>query len=580
MKTTMDRHSTAWASRVSHGALALLLALTGLLAACGGGGTEATTPAGGTGNTGGGSTGSGSTGGGSTGGGSTGSGSTGLTPYTLAGSGNPITVNVAVDTPRAVAQDVPLTGGSITATGADGSTYKLDIPANALTQATRITLTPVSQVSQLPMGETGSTPLGVQMEPSGLTFFRAATLTITPAAASAVPLDKQLFVQWEGNGQKLALAAPDPKSAKIRLQVLHFSGMGVVRSKGLDADIEAVRPRIGGDAERRIQSAIAEQLARERQRQLLGGDPGDGGLNTSLGPLLQQFRDQVVKPRIAAAGSSCAAGRLAMITLIGFERQMQLLGAADENNTEIAALAPTVAEVCMKEEFEICRDEHVLARMLPAWLGIERQNQLLGNTTPDAYNTERYVKGCLKFELDFFSTAGGTTDSYDHDESVQALKTRLQWNGIRIAGSTALQSMVYDVRDHLSCFSPVQLQRVGSTFEVGALGFVTKEKSEEITDFRIEFLAGLTGSNFKVRDDCAQPAAISPMAVQLNHGTAYGPLRVITASNPVDAWLVQDFQVSKSTVLATKAERVTYQVNAKTTLYYDDRWELRHTPGL
>jgi len=28
-----------------------------------------------------------------------------------------------------------------------------------------------------------------------LTFFRAATLTFTPAAAAAVPLDKQLFVQ-------------------------------------------------------------------------------------------------------------------------------------------------------------------------------------------------------------------------------------------------------------------------------------------------------------------------------------------------------------------------------------------------
>lgn len=549
-----------------------MLALTILLVACGGGGTEATSPAGGTGNTGGGSSAGGGAG--------TGSSSTGLTPYTLAGNGDPFTVSVAVDTPRAVAQDVPLTGGSITATGADGSTYTLDIPANALTQATRITLTPVSQVSQLPVGETGSTSLGVQMEPSGLTFFRAATLTITPAAASAVPLDKQLFVQWEGSGQQLALAAPDPKSAQIRLQVLHFSGMGVVRSKGLDADIEAVRPRIGGSAERRIQSAIAEQLARERQRQLLGGAPGDGGLSTLLGPLLQQFQDQVVKPRMAAAGSSCAAGRLAMVTLIGFERQMQLLGAAGENNTDIATLAPTVAEVCMKEEFEICRDEHVLTRILPAWLGIERQNQLLGNNTSDAFNTERYVKACLKFELDFFSTAGGTSESYDHDEGVQALKTRLQWNGMHIAGSTALQSMYYDVRDKLSCRSVVEPQRIGSHFEVGSLNFVTAEKSEEITDFRIEFLAGLTGSHFKVRDDCAQPPVVAPMAVQLNHGIAYGPLRVLTASNPVDAWLVQGFQVSKSNVLATKAERVTYQINAQTTLYYDDRWELRHTPGL
>ncbi len=93
-----------------------------------------------------------------------------------------------------------------------------------------------------------------------------------------------------------------------------------------------------------------------------------------------------------------------------------------------------------------------------------------------------------------------------------------------------------------------QLQRVGSTFEVGSVAFVTKEKSEEITGFRIEFLAGLTGSNFKVRDDCARPVAVSPMAAQLNHGRAYGPLHAITASKPVDAWLLQDLQVSRSTV--------------------------------
>ena len=56
-----------------------MLALTSLLVACGGAGTEATSPAGGSGNTGGGSS--------AGGGGATGSGSSGLTPYTLAGHG-------------------------------------------------------------------------------------------------------------------------------------------------------------------------------------------------------------------------------------------------------------------------------------------------------------------------------------------------------------------------------------------------------------------------------------------------------------------------------------------------------------
>lgn len=542
------------------GLAALLLALAG----CGGGeGTGDTTAP-------------------PSGGGGGGGGAVTQTPYTLQPVGPAIDVTVALDAPRAVALDVPLGGGTVTATGADGTTYALSIPANALLQATRITLTPVTQVTNLPLGETGSTGLGVQMEPSGLKFINPATLTITPAAASAVPLTRQLFVQWEGTGQSLAFASPDPKAAAIKLSVLHFSGMGVVRSKGLDADIEPVRQRIGGDAERRLQSAAAEALMRERQAQLAGADAGAAGINAQLTSLFNQFRQQVVVPRIAAASSSCAAARLALITVIGVERQLQLLGiVSDDFNTDLLGLVPVATEVCMKEEFEICRDEHVLTRILPARLSLERQAQLLGQGEGSYSATDRYVNGCLKFELDFFSTAGARTSDFDTDEGVQALKLKLKWTHANLSFSATpvvLQSMYFDVSSKRNCIAAVNATRIGSTFGASEFGFVPA--GESVQDFRLVFDAGLTGSWFQARDTCTSPPQTSPLQLQLNHGMAYGPVRVATAAVPTDAWTVTGWTVQRATVMATKAERVTYQFDARTSLYYDDRWELQHMPGL
>ncbi len=232
--------------------------------------------------------------------------------WTVQPAGAPLDAAVALDTARAVSADVPLGGGRIVATGADGTTYTLDVPANGLLAATRITLTPVTQVSNLPFGETASTTIGVQFAPEGLKFFSPATLTVRPAAPAAIPIERQLFFGWESTGRALSLVAPDPTSAEILL--------------GID-------------------------------------DPSDQNL---LNDLFAQYERDVVQPRLAAAGTSCAAARLAIQTLIGVERQLQLLGASENGFGRVLAQLPNVSELCMKEEFEICRDEHVITRILPA----------------------------------------------------------------------------------------------------------------------------------------------------------------------------------------------------------------------
>jgi hypothetical protein len=160
-----------------------------------------------------------------------------------------------------------------------------------------------------------------------------------------------LFFGYQEAGKDVIFAPPVKDSADIKIQLLHFSGYGV--TKGLLADPESVRERLGGSAERRLQSLVAELLGRERQRQLLGGSAANSNtLFSDLQPLLDQYQKEVVEPRIAAAGQSCAAGQLALQTVLGFERQKQLLGMAEDGSlSKYTGLIATVSRVCLQEEY-------------------------------------------------------------------------------------------------------------------------------------------------------------------------------------------------------------------------------------
>ena len=206
----------------------------------------------------------------------------------------------------------------------------------------------------------------------GCIFQNFAILTITPA--EEIPIAEQIVFGYQAEGEDLILAAPVVDSSEIKIQVLHFSGNGV--TQGLLADIEPVRQRLGGDAERRLQNAVSEALARERQRQLSGQSEGGEDINDIFSEAFRQYVEQVIKPRVAAAGESCANGQLAIQTVLSFERQVQLLGMSEDflaGVPELPELMETAARVCVIEEFELCVEDHVIHRMLPVWLGFERQ---------------------------------------------------------------------------------------------------------------------------------------------------------------------------------------------------------------
>ncbi|GEM_PF-6939477 len=79
---------------------------------------------------------------------------------TLVTDGEPVTVTVGPD------------GGTVEVTSAAGLTHRLEIPEGALPAETEITLTPLGGAEELGTGA------GIQLEPHGLLFLRAATLTL------------------------------------------------------------------------------------------------------------------------------------------------------------------------------------------------------------------------------------------------------------------------------------------------------------------------------------------------------------------------------------------------------------------
>jgi len=112
--------------------------------------------------------------------------------YSFLNPPNPVNLSsVTADPSRAVSLSLPASGGSLTATAADGTTFNLTIPANALVQPTTITMTPILSVGGLP----GTLRLvdGVQLAPDGLRLSQLATLTIELVTERAP--DPQIIVR-------------------------------------------------------------------------------------------------------------------------------------------------------------------------------------------------------------------------------------------------------------------------------------------------------------------------------------------------------------------------------------------------
>lgn len=324
-------------------------------------------------------------------------------PVDLTGLDEATQVAPTLDDTAATIATVGLDGGTLTATGADGTTYTLTIPADSMRHRSTITMTPLSALDGLPFGD--GTALAVDLQPSGLLFDVPAVLAIEPA--TPIPAGEQVPITYQGT--ELTIARPVMDSAGIEIEIPHFSGYGV--AKGLLGDVEEARRRLGGSAEARIGSEINAMLAEAQQRERAGAEP-DPQVDVRFREYLRQYEREVIAPRIAAAGNSCAEGRLAIETYLSHERTLELLGyAEDDSVSEAQALMDTAARVCIEEEYEMCVEQHVVHRLIPLWLGFARMAEMFEGVGADVVaQAAARVEDCLRFEFEFSTTAGGESN--------------------------------------------------------------------------------------------------------------------------------------------------------------------------
>lgn len=210
-------------------------------------------------------------------------------------------------------------GGSVSLTAADGSKFTLDVPANALTADTTISMTAVKSIDGAPLAE--GAMAAVQLEPSGLFLKEMATLTIVPG--KEMPVDKQIIFGYEGDGKDYHLALVDPKSKEIKVKLMQFSGAGVGSSS--DSAWAANLMIQASDASTRIIQRLGEAAQTERRGQFVEGAEGSTALRDNAESLLDQFEDQVVLKEMVAAELDCKFAQKAIEDLVLVERSRQML---------------------------------------------------------------------------------------------------------------------------------------------------------------------------------------------------------------------------------------------------------------
>ena len=461
---------------------------------------------------------------------------------------------------------IPVEGGTLSATGADGAVYSLTFPADALLVETAISLTPVATAEGLPFG--GGRTYAVQLGPDGLSLNNYAVLTITPPTPIAV--DRQVMFGYLHDGRDVILAQPVMDSSEIKINVLHFSGNGVT-----DAEIATDRELLGAYAERQLQDAINETMGFERQHQLLCETcPPTVDMIAYTTAMLKAYYEQVVKPRVDAAADSCEAGKVAVATVLGAQRQGELLGFVGPT---YPGLYDRVARTCVIEEFEACVRHHRFYLMIPLYAGMARQQEL-GHFYSDGTMSEArdLTIKCVTFRLEFESTAKQDTPGALSYTSSVTSTIMLRYNpGTELTGGYAEYVNTSFSMTVPSC--SVTTKTGGSTFAViGLLWDVASGEPDsnggypdaQIGDFTLAYMPDNSTESGLLR--CSGSAAM-PMTFPAWSSAYLGVhLSDVTKTGLVDT----SWKIKGGELFATKEWSL-----AKTTFEEEGSFELYHVPG-
>ena len=193
---------------------------------------------------------------------------------------NPVNVTPELDAGRATTVTLGPAGGTASVAGADGTVFTLRVPAKALFQETDITLTPLTDIPDLPTG--GGFVAGVDLQPDGLRFAAPAELDMELGAGlDASDLTPAVIT---GPNHEFGLVPAAVAGRTVTFSLAHFSdpttGKGATTGNPVPSGVEG-----------RAKSAIAQNLSQGIT------------LTSAYAQILEQWYDRQVKVAIDGISS-------------------------------------------------------------------------------------------------------------------------------------------------------------------------------------------------------------------------------------------------------------------------------------
>jgi hypothetical protein len=417
-----------------------------------------------------------------------------------------VNVGIQLDSSRAASAVIPVTGGTLTATAADGTVFTLTIPDRALVSGERITMTPVAAIERLPMS--GGLVGAVQLEPAGLRLFQPATLVIQPSVP--IPFGSEAPIAWHGGGSDLYLhpLVRDPKT--ITFKWMHFSGAGM--SSGTSADRAAVQGNSPCDAESAGIQRVYAVLSPERERAQMDLPP-DPNVVPQVVAIFKDYFTNTLVPAMDKAVQSKNEGQMqaAVQRALSWLGQMDIFAAGDPfveaARQKVMDKWAEALKVRSDAAAERCVKEHRPEQMVTL-RSIDRQAALL-NLTNLNLRTEEKVAKCGHFELRFDSTITKTANipMFGYSANMHVLSI-VPVEGDPAHGSAAL-TYEFTLQMNLgSICSVTESHGNNDTFKVLAVEFNMNPKAEE--------------------DPCASKRRAAPHAIHTDAYPADAPFQIVS----------------------------------------------------
>jgi hypothetical protein len=199
-----------------------------------------------------------------------------------------------------------LAGGAATATIGHGGgsltagSVTLTVPAGALSEDERITMTPLADLADSPLE--GTLIGGVRLEPEGLRFLRPATLTMPlPAGGAAADI---LGFGSAGDGRELHLRPRTITGGIVALELWHFSTGGASSGGATAAAILQSHTPSSAEQQALQRITIAEAACVLEQAQGITGGPACANERPESVRALFDWYINAVRPGLQGAGNA------------------------------------------------------------------------------------------------------------------------------------------------------------------------------------------------------------------------------------------------------------------------------------